>query len=219
MNYTELHPKKLWPSLSGRLYGLRLLRSWFIRWNPLFLRLGCEVMDPCFVHSNESTQNYVKTSPNIVLNCSYKIEITVPLWYAYGLNKLAHFHSSISQNNIMDFIDDFWKQPIGCLERGASHVDVRSCLNSFTQLYTVANGADVLWKMYYPTRLSFRFFSSVDFLNLSYRCLIIALNLFFSILQKIQRLFALIVYRNKTTRWIPRQNLTVISWEMLLVKK
>jgi len=32
---------------------------------------------------------------------------------------------------------------IGRLERGASHVDV--CLNSFTQLYTIANaGADVL---------------------------------------------------------------------------
>jgi len=30
-------------------------------------------------------------------------------------------------------------------ERGASHVDVRSRLNSFTQLYTVANaGTDVL---------------------------------------------------------------------------
>jgi len=34
---------------------------------------------------------------------------------------------------------------IGHRERGASHVDVRSCLNSFTQLYTVANaGANVL---------------------------------------------------------------------------
>ena len=34
---------------------------------------------------------------------------------------------------------------IGRLERGASHVDVRPHLNSFIQLYTVANaGADVL---------------------------------------------------------------------------
>ena len=34
---------------------------------------------------------------------------------------------------------------IGRSERGASHVDVRPRLNSFTQLYTVANaGADVL---------------------------------------------------------------------------
>ena len=32
---------------------------------------------------------------------------------------------------------------IGRPERGASHVDVRSRLNSFTQLYTVA-GANVL---------------------------------------------------------------------------
>jgi len=36
--------------------------SWFIRWSPLFwlfLRLGCEVMDPCFVYSNESTQKFI----------------------------------------------------------------------------------------------------------------------------------------------------------------
>ena len=34
---------------------------------------------------------------------------------------------------------------IGRLERGASQVDVRPRLNSFTQLYTVANaGTDVL---------------------------------------------------------------------------
>ena len=42
---------------------------------------------------------------------------------------------------------------IGRLERSASHVDVRPRLNSFTQLYTVANaGADVLraccWKSF-----------------------------------------------------------------------
>ena len=44
---------------------------------------------------------------------------------------------------------------IGYLEWGASHVDVWTRLNSFIQLYTVANaGADVIWML----QLSFDFF-------------------------------------------------------------
>ena len=39
---------------------------------------------------------------------------------------------------------------IGRPERGASHVDIRPRLNSFTQLYTAANaGADVLFLYIY----------------------------------------------------------------------
>jgi len=41
----------------------------------VFLRLRCEIMDPCFVHSNESTQKFIwitiETSPNIVLKSSH----------------------------------------------------------------------------------------------------------------------------------------------------
>ena len=110
---------------------------------------------------------------------------------------------------------------IGRLERGASHVDVRSHLNSFIQLYTVANvGADVLWTLSNSTLISFGVKSFI------HRYLITARNSFFSILQKIQRLFALIIYRkfftrNYLTRWIPFKiwYQSIISWEMLLVKK
>ena len=58
----RVHPKNYSYHFSGRLCGLRLLWSWFIRWSPLFwlfFRLGCEVMNSCFVHSNESTQKFI----------------------------------------------------------------------------------------------------------------------------------------------------------------
>jgi len=72
------------------------------------------------------------------------------MWYACGLNKLAHFHSSISQNNTWTLSMIFGVAVlIGRPERDAPHVNVRSRLNSFTQLYTVANaGADVLWTFF-----------------------------------------------------------------------
>ena len=64
--------------LSSRFYGLRLLRNWFTRWNPLFwlfLRLGYEVMNPCFVYSNElRMQKFIWITlkhPNIVLKSSH----------------------------------------------------------------------------------------------------------------------------------------------------
>jgi len=111
MNYTACMPKNCDHHLSGRLYGLRLLRSWFTQWCLLFwsfLRLGCEVMDPCFIHSNEiDAEIHLKLRWNIskhcfeigtrshlwstvskrgthlvdsffIPNCSCKIEITVP---------------------------------------------------------------------------------------------------------------------------------------------
>jgi len=34
------------------------------------------------------------------------------MWYACGL---AQFYSSISQNNIVDFIDDFWQPQLDIL--------------------------------------------------------------------------------------------------------
>jgi len=96
-------------------------------------------------------------------------------------------------------------------ERGASHVDIRPRLNSFTQLYTVANaGADVLRTLSNSALISFGVKPFI------YRCLITARNSFFSSLQKIQRLFALIVYRNETTRWIP---LKILSAERCYLSK
>ena len=136
MNYTACIPKNCGHHLSGRLYGLRLLRSCFTRWSPLlFLRLGCEIMDPCFVHSNESTQKFIwitlkhlqilfwnrhtvalmihraNAAPILLIAFSYPIVCAKlkSLWYACGLNKL--FRSSISQNNIVDFID-FWRSSL-----------------------------------------------------------------------------------------------------------
>ena len=70
-----------------------------------------------------------------ISNCSCKIEICA-MWYApCDLNKFAYFHSSISQNNIVDFIDDFWRSSLNYRRPkwGTSHVDVPR-LNSFTQL-------------------------------------------------------------------------------------
>jgi len=77
-----VHPKKtMWSCghhFSGWLYDLRLLWSWFtVRSIVLtFLRLGCEVMNSCFVHSNESTEKFIwitlkhlQTSPNLFWNC------------------------------------------------------------------------------------------------------------------------------------------------------
>jgi len=182
-------------------------------------------MDSCFVHSNESIHLYYvksiskhcfeivirsrlwstvsKRSTHLadsffILNCSCKIEITVPCDMPVKcLNKLVHFHSSISQNNIVDFINDFWAASIGYLERGASHVDVQPRLNSFSQLYTSQTLVQICYE-HYPLRFWF-----LSALNLSYRCLITARNSFFSILHILQRLFALIIYRNETTQWIP----------------
>jgi len=86
------------------------------------------------------------------------------MWYACGLNKLAHFHSSISQNNIVDFIDDFWgvAASIGRPERGASHVDVQPRLNLFTN-YIQSQTLMQMCYEHYPPRLWF-----LSVLNLSY---------------------------------------------------
>ena len=75
MNYTACISKNC-GHFPNRFYSLRFLRSWFTRWSPLFwlfLRLGCEVMDLCFVHSNKSTKKFIwiETSRNIVLKSSH----------------------------------------------------------------------------------------------------------------------------------------------------
>ena len=147
------------------------------------------------------------------INCSCKIEITVPCDILVSSTSLCTFTRwSVLVKTIswtLSMISGV-AASIGRLERDASHVDVRPCLNSFTQLYTVVNiGADVLWTL---TRLWF-----LSALNLSYVDVWSLHETHFFPFCKIQR-FALIVYRNESMRWIP-QNLTVISWEMLLVKK
>ena len=91
-------------------------------------------------------------------NCSCKIEITVPcdmpvastssrIFIRQLVKTISWILSTISGVAIS----------IGCPKRSASHVDVRPRLNSFTQLYTVANA------VHYPTRLWF-----LSALNLSY---------------------------------------------------
>jgi len=130
-----------------------------------------------------------------ILNCSCKIEITVIcLWSQQACALPLVDHS----NQYREFYRWFLVASIGRPERGALHVDIRLHLNSFTQLYTVpANAsADVLWTL---SNSAFSFGVKL-FICI---CWITAWNSFFSILQKIQRLFALIVYRNETTRWIP----------------
>ena len=223
MNCTACISKSCDNHLSDRLYGLRLLRSWFTRWSPLFwlfLRLGCEIMDPCFVHSNESMQKFIwimlkhlqtlKSSHNRAYSPQWANAAPIlPIAFSYPivraklkllchviclwLQQLAYFHSSVK---IVDFIDDFWRS-LNWTSRMRCITCGRPRLNSFIQLYTVANaGADVLWTLSNSALISF---SIKPFIC---RCLISAWNSFFFILQKIQRFFALI-YRNEITRWIP----------------
>jgi len=161
MNYIACIPKN-WPSS----FDLRLLRSWFIRWSPLFwmfLRLGCEIMDLCFVHSNESTQKFIwitlkhlQYSFEIVTrsrlwftvskrgihladsffkpNCSCKIEVTVPCDMPVASTSLRTFtRRSIKTIPWTLSMISGVAASIERPERGTSHVDVRPFLNSFTQ--------------------------------------------------------------------------------------
>ena len=102
---------------------------------------------------------------------------------------------------------------IGCPERGASHVDVWPRLNSFTQLYTVANtGADVLWTLSNSVLISFGVKPFIC------TCLITTRNSWlFSFCKN-----AKIVRFNRLQKWNHAmnfaQNLTLISWRCYLLK-
>jgi len=82
MYYTACISKNYGHTLPADFTVFAFFRSWFT-WNPLFLRLGCEVMDPCFVHSNrcnESTQKFIWTLHwNISKHC-FKIVTRSCLW-------------------------------------------------------------------------------------------------------------------------------------------
>jgi len=82
------------------------------------------------------------------------------MWYACDLNSSSHILTRRSvKNNIVDFVDDFWRSSFNWTERGASHADVQLRLNSFIQLYTVANaGANVHNMQYEHIQLGFDFF-------------------------------------------------------------
>ena len=101
-----------------------------------------------------------------ISNCSCKIEITVPCVYTYGLNKLAHFHSSISQNNIVDFIDDFWRSSLNWTSR--TKCITCGCTTTFKFIHPIVYSCKCTMLMqmcyeYYPTPLWF-----LSALNLSY---------------------------------------------------
>ena len=176
-------------------------------------------MDPCFIHSNESTQKFIWITlkhlqtlfwnrhmvalsqwANAASYQAFHIQLFVQnwnhcvMWYACDLNKLVHFHSSIKTISWTLSMISGVAASIGRPE--VHHVDVWPHLNSFTQLCTVA-GANALWTLFNSALISF---SVKPFIC---GCLITAQNSFFSILQKIQRLFALIIYRNETSQWIP----------------
>ena len=184
----------------------RCTNSSGLRWNiSLFWNRHTVAL---MIHSEQTRYPSCRHS-FFISNCLCKIEITV--WYACGLNKVfAQFHSSISQNNIADFIVNFsWFfgiAEIGCPER----VDVRPRLSSFTQLYTVANAdADVLWTLSNSALISFDiwFLSYVD---------VWSLHKVFAKNTKVVRFNCLQKWNHAMNSV---QNLTLISWEMLLVKK
>jgi len=99
-NYIVCIPTNCGYHLSGRLFALRLLRSWFTLWNLLFwlfLRLGCEVMDPCFVHSNELTQKFIWITMKHLQHC-FEIVILSRLWSTVskrGTHLAELFHSQL----------------------------------------------------------------------------------------------------------------------------
>ena len=128
-------------------------------------------------------------------NYSYKIKITMLCDMPVASTSSRTF---ISQNNIVDFIDDFWRSSFNWTSWTRCIICGCTTTFKFTQLYTVTNaGTDVLWTLSNSALICFGVKPFI------YRYLITTRNSFFSILQKIQRLFALIVYRNKIMRWIP----------------
>ena len=112
-----------------------------------------------------------------ILNCSCKIEITVPCDMC-GFNKPRTCRSVKIISWTLSMIFGVTAS-IGRPERDALHVDVRPHLNSFTQLYTVTNaGADVLWTLSNLALISFGIKSFIC------RCLITARNSFFPFCKK-----------------------------------
>ena len=127
-------------------------------------------------------------------NCSCKIKITVPCDMPVAS---THSRTFTRQTNIVDFIDDFW----------------RSSLNWTSRTRCIACECTITFKFIHPIVYSRKRWCrcAMNIIQLDFdffrrficRYLITARNSFFSILQKIQRLFTLIIYRNETTRWIP----------------
>ena len=180
----RVHPKKLWlppyrPTLrSSPSLKLFIQNVKSIVW--LFLRLECEVMDPCFVHSNESMQKFIWNSlrwniskhyfeivtrlrlstvskrgihlaNSFIIPNSCKIEITVPCDMPVASTSSRTF-TRRSVKTIVDFIDDFWRSSLNWTSR--TRCITRPCLNSFMQLYTVATLVQMCYE-HYPTRFWF----------------------------------------------------------------
>ena len=91
---------KQWIHVSSTVMNRRRNSSG-LRWN---ISKHCFeiVMVTLMIHS-EQTRHLADNFfiPNYSCNWNH-----CTMWYTCSLNKLAHFHSSIRQNNIVDFIDD-----------------------------------------------------------------------------------------------------------------
>jgi len=159
-------------------------------------------MNPCFVHSNESTQKFIwitlKSSPNIVLkssrshlwsivnkrgtyladsffisNCSCKIEITVPCDIPVTSTSSRIFTRSVK--TISWIIDDFWHSNLNWTSR----TRCITCGCTFKFIYPIIYRKRCCrCAMNIPTLISFGIKPFIC------KCLITARNLFFFILQK-----------------------------------
>ena len=209
----RVYPKKLWPSPFQPTFRPSSLSSELVhpvKSNLIVPSSRCEIMDhvlstvmmtqkfiwitlkhlqtlfwnchtvALMIHSKRGTH---LADSFFIPNCLCKIELcyVICLWPQQA-RALSLVDQSKQHRGLYQW---FLAASIGRPERGASNVDIWPCLNLFTQLYTVANaGADVLWTLSNSALISF------DIKLFICRRLITARNSFFSILQKIQRLFA-----------------------------
>ena len=190
MNYTTCIPKNCDYHLSSRFYSLRLLGNWFTRWSPLFDIVPSSWMwsnGSMFRFSNDSIQKFIwitLKSPNIfeiitsclrstvnkrgthladsffILNCSCKIEITVPCDMPVASTSSRTFtrRSVKTISWILSMISDV-AASIGRLERGASHVRSFKFIHPIVYSCKLYTGVDaiqhVLWTLSNSALISF----------------------------------------------------------------
>ena len=187
MNYTACIPKNCGHHLSGRLYDLRLLRSWFTRWSLLFwlfLRLGVK----WWIHVSSTVMNRCRNSFGLRWNIfKYCFEIVTRSQLSTVSKRDTHladsffipncsckievtvpYDMSSSFNKLAHFHSSINQKKqswtlssvaalIGHPERGASHVEVRF-------IHPIVYNCKRWCRCYeHPTRLWF-----LSTLNLSY---------------------------------------------------
>ena len=243
----RVHPKKLWPSpfrLTLWLLYLCLLQSWFIRWSPLFwfLRFGCEVMDPCFVHSNELTQKFIWITLKHLQTLFWNRHTVALMVHSEQTQCPSCFFNPIvraklkslyhviclwsRQSRALSLVDQS-KQYRG-LYRWFLAAWFHNNLNWTSRTRYITCGCMTTFKFIHPIvysrkrwcrRMCYEHYPTwlwfLSALNLSYVDVWLLHETHF---------FAIKVVRfNRLQKWNytmnSAQNLTVISWEMLLVKK